>query len=72
MMNYDLAWLQDWATNQRYVDSGSMSWKVISEVIPNFPNHAVNIGPTEDGNYSISLTGPVLDGTPVIVYAAVK
>ena len=69
---YDLAWLQNWADQQRYVDSGSMSWKIISEVIPHFPNHAVDIGPTPEGNYQITLTGPVIDGIQVIVYAAVK
>jgi len=69
-MNYDLAWLQDWAANQRYVDSGSMSWKVISEVIPNFPDHAVDMGPTTEGNYQITLTGPVINGDTVYINPA--
>lgn len=65
---YDLAWLQNWANNQVYTDSGSMSWAVLSQVCPNFPNHAVNIGPTPDGTqYAIQLTGPIINGDTVYI-----
>jgi len=66
-MNYDLAWLQDWASKQTYTNSGSMSWAVISQVTPNFPNHAVNIGPTEDGRYQVTLTGDIINGETVYI-----
>jgi hypothetical protein len=64
---YDLAWLQDWASKQVYTDSGAASWLVISQVCPNFPNHAINIGPTEDGRYSVQLTGPIINGDTVYI-----
>jgi len=66
-MNYDLAWLQDWASKQVYTDSGAASWLVISQVTPNFPNHAINIGPTDDGRYYITLTGSVINGETVYI-----
>jgi hypothetical protein len=66
-MIYDLVWLQDWASKQTYTDSGSMSWKVISEVMPNFPNHSVHMGPTDDGRYFVIITGDQIDGTPVYI-----
>jgi hypothetical protein len=69
-MNYDLAWLQDWASKQVYTDSGSASWLVVSQVCPNFPNHAINIGPTDDGRYQITLTGPVINGDTVYINPA--
>ena len=64
---YDLAWLQNWASTQTYTDSGSASWTVISQVIPNFPNHSVALGATDDGRYQIILTGDQVDGTPVYI-----
>jgi hypothetical protein len=64
---YDLAWLQNWASTQTYSDSGSASWAVISQVIPNFPNHSVTLGATDDGRYQIILTGDQVDGTPVYI-----
>ena len=66
-MNYDLAWLQNWASTQTYTDSGAASWAVISQVIPNFPNHAVNIGPTDDGRYFVQLTGGIINGDTVYI-----
>lgn len=62
---YDQAWLENWAAQQNYTDSGSASWLVISQVMPNFPNHSVHIAPTEDDRYIIVITGPTMDGTPV-------
>lgn len=66
-MNYDLAWLQDWASKQTYTDSGAASWLVVSQVCPNFPNHAINIGPTDDGRYQVTLTGDIINGDTVYI-----
>ena len=69
-MNYDLNWLQNWANSQVYTDSGTASWLVISQVIPNFPNHTLTMGPTGDGKYGITLTGAIIDGTTVYISPA--
>jgi len=69
---YDLGWLQNWANQQKYTTSADMSWKVLSQVLPNFPNHSVDMRPLDDGNYQIILTGTQIDSTPVIVSASSK
>ena len=69
-MNYDLTWLQDWASQQVYTDSGAASWLVLSQVMPHFSNHAVHIGPTDDGRYQITLTGDIINGETVYINPA--
>lgn len=63
-MTYDLAWLQNWIAQQSHTDNGSSSWKVFSEIMPNFPNHSVTIGPKDNnGNFIFSVTGAIVNGT---------
>ena len=61
---YDLAWLQNWVSQQVHTDDGNSSYKVFSEIVPNFPNHTVMLGPKDNsGNFHFSLSGNIINGT---------
>jgi hypothetical protein len=69
-MTYDLAWLQDWASRQKFdgTNSSDISRTVLSEILSKYPDHSATFGPNPDGTeYHITLTGQMIQHETVII-----
>lgn len=52
--------IQNWIDNYTFVDNGTTSRDILSQVVPNFNNHGFQYGPTPAGGYFLRISGPVL------------
>ena len=64
MADIDNDWVTNWASQQQHTDSGSSSWKVLSGVMSQLPDHACQLGPNDsNGNYTFTISGSLVNGT---------
>jgi len=52
--------IQNWIDNYNFVDNGTTSRDILSNIVPNFSNHGFRYGPTDAGGYTLSINGPVV------------
>jgi hypothetical protein len=52
--------IQNWIDNYTFVDNGTTSRDVLSNIVPHFSNHGFRYGPTNAGGYTLSINGPVV------------
>jgi hypothetical protein len=52
--------IQNWIDNYTFVDNGTTSRDILSNIVPNFSNHGFRYGPTDAGGYTLSINGPVV------------
>ena len=64
MADIDNDWVTNWASQQQHTDSGSSSWKVLSGVMSQLPDHTCQLGPNDsNGNYTFTISGSLVNGT---------
>jgi hypothetical protein len=52
--------IQNWIDNYIFVDNGTTSRDILSNIVPNFSNHGFRYGPTTAGGYTLSINGPAV------------
>lgn len=52
--------IQNWIDNYNFVDNGTTSRDILSNIVPNFSNHGFRYGPTNAGGYTLSINGPTV------------
>jgi hypothetical protein len=52
--------IQNWIDNYNFVDNGTTSRDVLSNIVSNFSNHGFRYGPTNAGGYTLSINGPIV------------
>lgn len=52
--------IQNWIDNYNFVDNGTTSRDILSNIVPNFSNHGFRYGPTDAGGYTLSINGPTM------------
>lgn len=52
--------IQNWIDNYNFVDNGTTSRDILSNIVPNFSNHGFRYGPTGAGGYTLSINGPTV------------
>lgn len=52
--------IQNWIDGYTFVDNGTTSRDILSNIVPNFSDHGFRYGPTLNGGYTLSITGPVV------------
>lgn len=52
--------IQNWIDNYNFVDNGTTSRDILSNIVPNFSNHGFRYGPTNAGGYTLSINGPAV------------
>ena len=58
--------IQTWATNYNFVDNGTASRDIMSEIVSKLENHSYKFGPTINNGYVLEITGPTVNQNFVV------
>lgn len=58
--------IQTWIDSYTFVDNSTTSKDIMQHIVRDLENHGYRFGPTENGGYTLNITGPVVNQNFVV------
>lgn len=58
--------IETWVSGHVWQSNGDTSNEILKQIVSNLPGHSYTYGPTEQGGYTLEISGPTINQTFVV------